>query len=458
MKRPVLLVSALLAVAACDTDLTVPNLNNPSAGQAATRSSVLANAQGLLASARTLATQGVRFHGIWGRESYDLRPQEPRPHTDNLIGPRDPLSSNAATYFTNNYTAIVNVRNVLKAVDAVDGMTDAEREAIRGWAKTVEAFAYFQLAVTHPEFGAPLDPPESPTGELGPIGTPEQLYDRAITLFDEAAAHLRNGGTKFPFVFTDGYAPFDTPAEFLKVNRALKARTLKYMGRWSDVLTALDESFVDPSAPMDLGVWHSYSLADGTNPFYNVATDYIHPRIRAEAQLKPDATLDNRALRKTTVIAPVTEYGVTVTERPAMYASADAPFPWIKNEELLLIRAEAKLATGDAPGALADVNVVRQASGGLAPLASVANDEALLDEILYNKRYSLLWEGGFTYLDAFQYNKLDELPRLTKAELGGDFEDHVIFTRLGWPQNECLARGMTSGPCGTIVGDRKSVV
>ena len=40
--RPFLAVAALLAFTACDIDLDVPNLNAPSTGGSATRSSVVA--------------------------------------------------------------------------------------------------------------------------------------------------------------------------------------------------------------------------------------------------------------------------------------------------------------------------------------------------------------------------------------------------------------------------------
>jgi hypothetical protein len=405
---------------------------------------VVVNAHCLLTTARSLTVQGVRTLGTWGRESYNLRPQEPRPYTDNLIGPRDP-SSSGIVYFATNYTALADVRSLLQAVDAVQGMPEAEREAIRGWAKTVAAFAYFQLAAHHGEWGAPLAPPEAATGELAEIAPASVLYDRSLALFDEARAHLQNGGASFPFRMTPGYDGFDTPAELIRANRALKARTLKYMGRWSEVLTTLDESFLDENAPLGHGLYHSYDPSDGAvNPFFDIRVDYIHPRFRAEAQRKPDGAIDERAERKAEVIAARTVFGVTVSEVPALYPAADSPMPWIRNEELILMRAEANLALGNREAALADVNRVRTAAGGLAPLATVASDADLLDEILYNRRYSLLWEGGFAFLDALQYDRIHELPRA--------LPEHVVFTRLNYPLNECLARGLSTGPCGTITG------
>ena len=65
-------------------------------------------------------------------------------------------------------------------------------------------------------------------------------------------------------------------------------------------------------------------------------------------------------------------------------------------------------------------------------------------EILYEKLYSLLLVGGYSYFDAKQYGRLDALPRA----LAG----HVVYDRLNWPNSECASRGLADGPCGTVPG------
>ena len=85
----------------------------------------------------------------------------------------------------------------------------------------------------------------------------------------------------------------------------------------------------------------------------------------------------------------------------------------IRNEELILLRAEAKLATGDKAGAIADLNQVRVNSGGLpaSTLTAASSDDAVLTGILYEKRYSLLWEGS-RWPDVRRYGRLNTLPIL----------------------------------------------
>ncbi len=447
MKRTILALSVALAVSACSNNLTVPDLNAPSVGGAVTQSTVVAGAQGLLSQMRGLATQGRDLLGSFGRTEYDLSPQEPRDYTYYLIGPRGPAAFGAADFFSGNYTTIVNCRTVLGEVGGVNTLTTAQKAGISGWAETVEAYAYAQMAIVRATYGAPLGPPANPTGALEPIGTQAQLADSAIALYDAGAADLQQAGSSFAFSFTNGFAPFDTPAGMIMVNRALKVRLLKYLGRWTDVLATLSQTFIDPSQPMDYGAYFDYSTADGvTNPFFKDPHLYVNPRIQTEVQMKPDGTPDNRLVEKVQTI-PAYTLLVTVTGVPIMYNSAEAPYPLVKNDELILDRAEAELATGNAAAALADDNTVRVKAGGLAPLTGTPSNAALLDDILYNRTYSLLWEFGTSYLDARQYNRLDSLPSVVSSD-----GKEVTFTAFPWPQAECTQRGMTSGACGTIDG------
>jgi hypothetical protein len=60
---------------------------------------------------------------------------------------------------------------------------------------------------------------------------------------------------------------------------------------------------------------------------------------------------------------------------------------------------------------------------------------SLLTELLYNKRYSLLYEGGHRWIDLRRYNRLNTLPKALPT--------HRIFSRFPFPRNDCLARDPT---------------
>ena len=101
--------------------------------------------------------------------------------------------------------------------------------------------------------------------------------------------------------------------------------------------------------------------------------------------------------------------------------------------------------------ALADINTVRSVSGGLAVLvneaaitAPVLTGDRLLDELIYNKRYSLVWEQGIRWLDARKYGILAQLPHDDRTFTPPQTQ-HVVFPYARLPDNECNARNIAVG-------------
>ena len=90
------------------------------------------------------------------------------------------------------------------------------------------------------------------------------------------------------------------------------------------------------------------------------------------------------------------------------------------------------MGLGNLGPAADDINLIRVNSGGLALYAGSVTPDALLDELLYNKRYSLLYEGGHRWIDLRRYGRLSTLPL--------DLPEHRRFGKFPFPINECLAR------------------
>jgi hypothetical protein len=122
-----------------------------------------------------------------------------------------------------------------------------------------------------------------------------------------------------------------------------------------------------------------------------------------------------------------------------VYPSASAPVAIIRNEELILLRAEANVGLGQLATALVDINFIRVNSGGLAPLGAFADATAALDELLYNKRYSLIWEQGHRWADMRHYGRL--------AQLGRFLPQHVIYPYLPLHTSECVSRDVQPPGC-----------
>src|SRR5688500_5629603 len=157
-----------------------------------------------------------------------------------------------------------------------------------------------------------------------------------------------------------------------------------------------------------------------------------HPSLRTDAPRKPDNTLDNRVLAKTAIIEARTVQGVTSNLVFTIYESNVAPVPIIRNEELILLRAEARFNTGDPAGALSDINFIRTTSGGLAPRGAFANATDFVTELLLQRRYSLMFEGGHRWIDARRFGRLDSLPKALPT--------HNVHSRFPFTEAECLAR------------------
>jgi hypothetical protein len=203
-----------------------------------------------------------------------------------------------------------------------------------------------------------------------------------------------------------------------------------------------------------------------------------------DAQLQNGAALgdttlrDRRFLTKARAIAPVGRYGfgignpVSVNWGLNVYPANNSPWAILTNEELALLRAEALAActtTGEnvpvtcaglpANNAqvLAYVNWVRVRSGNLsvlvAPPATVAprnlvqrtTGNGMLDEILYNKRYSLFYQNGDRWIDSRRYGVLHGLKTDERAGAGD-----VVWAYLMIPINECLPRPTQPAGCTAV--------
>jgi starch-binding outer membrane protein, SusD/RagB family len=442
--RPVaVLVATTLVLGACG-DLTVPDYNNPSIESLRgnpTPTTIAQAAQGMLIGSRTYmgAQNGyVSLLGIVGRESYNFDPADPRFITEMLIGPLDPGSpAFGANLYAFFYRNIRLGNTLLDAVGGVGGLSDAQKEAVRGFVKTIQAHDFLMLINTRDDLGVPIDVGIEPTGPPAPIVPKAQVFARIVQLLEEANTHLAAGGTAFPFSLGGGFAGLNTPSTFRQFNRALKARVDVYMGNYSAALTSLGASFLDPNASLDLGAYHVFSTTSGDldNQIYDPQGRAIlaHPTIVTEAQPKANGAPDDRLTRKVTQLAEArTVQGVTTDRLFTIYNSPEAPIPIIRNEGLILLRAEARYFTGNTAGALEDINLIRQRSGGLPARGAFTSNDDFVAELLYNRRYSLLFEGGHRWIDARRFNRLGQLPRALTT--------HTVPSRFPYPESECLAR------------------
>ncbi len=430
------LILAAVALHACK-DALVPDLNNPSLEGIVsnpTRAQVQTMARGVLDGNR--ATQGgfIRDLEIIGRDAYNLDAADPRWVTELLIN-LDPGGFGAAHWFF-RYRNVKSANIMIAAVGTSGALSAAEKSAAIGFAQTIKALDLLAVEEAHDTAGTGADAGAT-AADLTAILCRDNALLRISALLDTARTNLLAGGAAFPFAMPGGFAGFDTPALFLKFNRAIKARAEIYLGpsvasHYTTALAALSESFIDTTASLDLGVYHQYSLAAGdrSNPLFQ---DPATTNFRAHPSVVANAEAGDRRLTRKTMIGDVKTYqGLSSNIIFTVYASPTASIPVVRNEELVLLRAQANIGLNNLAAASRDLNYIRVRSGGLAA-KTYATAAAALDQLLYEKRYSLLWESGSRWIDTRLYGRLATLPK--------DAPTHKVHPNFPIPQDEVLARG-----------------
>jgi starch-binding outer membrane protein, SusD/RagB family len=431
----ILLAATLAAAPGCDLD--VPDLNNPGIGELEenpTPSAVASAATGLLIGTRrnhAAANGYVSQLGILGRESYNFDQADPRYVGELLAGSLNRGSPFGGNFWTGPYANIRLANTVLTAVDKVAEFSAGQKAGVKGFTKTIMALDLLEVINTRDDIGAVIDT-NKPVGELGAIASKDAVFTEIARLLDEGATDLAAGGETFAFRLSNGFAGFNTPETFRELNRALRARVAAYQENYTVALTALGESFIDDMvtslAGLEVGTYYSYSTSPG-----DTTNALVNPNIFAHPSLATDAMAsDARYARKVRMTAmPGSAQGLTSDLKFTMYATPSSRVSIIRNEELLLLRAEARFFTGDVPGAMEDLNLVRTISGGLPEIGGTPSEDAFITALLYERQFSLLFEGH-RWIDVRRFGRLDTLP-LDKPE-------HVRNRRFPLPLSECNAR------------------
>lgn len=463
-----------LGLAGCSSDsFNITNPNSPDINdivQNPTRSKLGSVATGVFAGLREEQPQMVWYMGTFGREGWNLFPNDPR-NTNEALVVLDPSSFIGGGLWLSRYANIRLINTYQAALDTVVArnspeLTAGEVAASKGFAQTYKALAFLYVVLSRYDLGAPIDVDVDPRSTtLPPFVSQDEVYQRVIALLDSAATQLdaaTGAGAAFPFAFPSAMGSFATPASFRQFNRALKAKALIERTTnvkptacptcFQDALALLSgsETFInDAPATFTAGAYHPYGA--GVNDVPNVLSDalnntafFVHPSFVTDAQKQVDGTTpDARVASKTAAYTgpdgAFTNNGLTGTLKWTVYFSGGspnqgAPIPIIKNEELILLRAEAKIGTSDLTGAVTDLNLIRQNSGLLPAYSGPVTQPALIDELLYNRRYSLAWEQGTRWIDARRYDRLNTLP----IDRAGD----TVFPRMSVPQAECQGRGL----------------
>jgi hypothetical protein len=213
-----------------------------------------------------------------------------------------------------------------------------------------------------------------------------------------------------------------------------------YQADYAAALTALNASFYDRAGSLTLGpkmVFSPTTASDVGNPYFQVADGEPNNLVTVPSNFVTEAEAGDLRLAKVALrTTPRSLGGITGTYEARVFSSQNAPLDIIRNEELILIAAEARANTGDLTGALADINAIRTRAGGLPALTagSLAGLPQYINEILKQRRYSLFYEGH-RWIDLRRLNRLNPNPAPGQTlEYAGS--PYKLFTRLERPAAE----------------------
>ena len=348
---------------------------------------------------------------IVGREAYRITGSDPRYTTDLLGGGTAVLDDNTfytTRPFSGRYRCIRSANILLNAVaNTSEALTTEERNGFMGFAKTVIAYQLLMNLNMQYENGVRVDVAD--IDNLGPFLSYDQSLADIRAKLDEANDLLNNAGEAFKFNLSSGFKDFNTPPTFALFNRGIAARVALYQSEWAIADELIKASFYDIDGSMSTGVFHPFSLAGGdlANPMTYIPDGpdafAAHPSFVTDME-EGDLRADKVAIRTTSA----SQANLSSDYDVAMYFEASAPIVILDNEELILMAAEAKIQTGDLAGGLDDINVVRT-SNGLSAYSGDESFEALINEVLHQRRYSLFIRGH-RWIDMRRYGRLGELP------------------------------------------------
>lgn len=447
------IASLILGVAflgACKDSTAVPDLNNPSLSELLSKPLTKIGLQNLVtgyhdaqrASLGIAPANYIVFGEIMARDAYRTDASESRYVNEFLNGTPDPSAFSGGgnwTAFMRDIRAANTILQVLPSIPATEGVSDQQNAAVRGMVKTMKAIDYYKALEYRDTLGVPIALNVPLGAPLAPIVCKPKVLAYVSSLLDSAYTELQSGATAFPVKLPPGFAGFDRPATFALFNRGWKGKVELYRALdhtaptgatgFTNAINALNSSFINTSDPSQIGkgVYFTFSTNTGDTP-NQLVDGNLHLNPQVSDSLQPG----DRRGSKIIPVTPATIQGLTYKSNFRVFQTD--PIAYLKNEELILLRAQAEVGSGDLVGALADVNYVRAAAGGLAPLLPFATATEAIDAILREKRYSLLFESAHRLVDLRAYSRLNGT--YFKKEKSGD----IFLKALPIPQNEADQR------------------
>jgi hypothetical protein len=347
-----------------------------------------------------------------------------------------PIPASADGVWDNEYRDIGEVQSIVATLPkTAPPYSEPQIAAMTGILQTMEAVNLMLVAETHDTLGIPV---HIAAGAIEPPYCNQDVWRYIVAVLDSGNNNLNAAGTiplpvKLPAGFSSvsaQAAPSTAPGSFASFNRALAGKAgleLAYAlarsnpashptpnARGAPDVAALTraDSAIAASAlynPASLGPLKGGEFSEDASGVYwdfsSQSGDEVNP---INAQIGIWVTLKTfvadvdtiNDLRWKAKFGPnpypvqLTAYSQLAThDLYAFYSTTSSPIPIIRNEGLVLIRAQIQLGLNNLAQALTYLNDVRTAVGGLPPVAG-PDYATVRDLLLKEQRISLVFEGS----------------------------------------------------------------
>jgi hypothetical protein len=405
----ILFLAIILLFTACKKDYG--DLNNAtieSLSNNATQSELNNLVSGTESGMRNVLNLYLDDVSIIGRETYRFSNSEPR-YVLDLLGGNGSTLNGSNFYITSpwaaRYSVVKNCNILIQAATNSTLINNSQKQGYIGFAQTIKAYQLLlNLNLTYSN-GIRVN--VTNPNNLGPLVSYTDGLTAITSLLDSAKTNFSNATISFTLA---GFAGFSDAPGLTQFNRALAARVSVYQSNWQTALNDLNESFFGLNVNFNTGVYHVFGTGSGDqlNPVFIPQNQTGEVRLAHPSYEAQIAAGDDRAGKATMRTTPASLSGLTSDWDLWVYTSSTAPVAIIRNEELILIYAEANIQLNNLPAAVTAINVIRNGHG-LANYSGAVTQPALITEMLNQKRYSLFFEGH-RWIDLRRYNLLNTLP------------------------------------------------
>jgi starch-binding outer membrane protein, SusD/RagB family len=453
----------ILCSSACKEGLSAPSQDAVVAGSAQPLQNLVT---GILATDRGQgsATSNLLFPETMARNVAYITTNEPR-FINELIGvPIDNSDFIGSSGWTAGYQ-VARASNQLLTGPTLAAAPAGDQLAVRGLIQTIKALDYIREVQLRDSLGAVIQ--SNDASAVDPMRTKTAVLAYISAVLDSGYTSLTAAGVDatMPINLPSGYkvnGDYGKTANVALFNRGLAGEVNVMRGFdhqspcaacFASAITALNialaSSGATPSATqLAAGPYYEYnpsapeSFGDPMVDVHNYLTvNFVNSiqagDLRSAKIVKAAAASSNVSGLQLTFRDPITD--------PTVTANLTRPIPIRRNADFYLFRAQAEAESGNLAGATADVNAVRVAEGGLAPLATFANTAAARTAILYEMRYSLVYEGPFHLQALREYGALTRayvaqagMPTLTSDPAHAN---DPLQTVIPIPSGEVAARG-----------------